>query len=209
MIDLEIKGEAPRFSEAKHYLGKLCIRRHDFNGTGKSWRHLGHRNCVECTRERAREWNKENPQRAAASTKRRDARRIKTNRRLVYPFAEVNGRLAKRARDQEIPHNLTPDDLRRLWVAQDGRCFWTGEPLDFNVGGDRHALRPSIDKLVPAGGYVVGNVVWSTNFANRARGDMPAAEFAALMKRFGFTCMDLTANAYDVKLAKAFDKFSA
>lgn len=197
MNDLELKSGGPRFSEAKHYLGKLCCRGHDFNGTGKSWRHIKHRNCVECLRQSAREWNKANPERAAANTKRKDAHRVRTDRRLNYPFAEVNARIAQRARDQAIPHSLVPDDLRRLWLAQGGRCFWTGEPLDFNVGGARHALRPSVDKINPADGYVAGNVVWATNFANRARGDMPAAEFAELMARFGFKCMNLAVVRHD------------
>lgn len=37
MIDLEIHGDKPSFTEAKHYLGPLCIRTHDYQGTGLSW----------------------------------------------------------------------------------------------------------------------------------------------------------------------------
>ena len=35
------------FDETKYYLGKLCKRGHDYDGTGKSLRYMSH-NCVEC-----------------------------------------------------------------------------------------------------------------------------------------------------------------
>ena len=37
------------FDETKYYLGKLCKRGHDYDGTGKSLRYIGV-SCVECTR---------------------------------------------------------------------------------------------------------------------------------------------------------------
>lgn len=38
------------FDVSKYFLGKLCIREHDWNGSGKSLRRLINRNCVECAK---------------------------------------------------------------------------------------------------------------------------------------------------------------
>jgi hypothetical protein len=148
----------------------------------------------------------ENPERAAASTKRRDDRRVaeggKRNLRQRYPFAVFRQGAHARAVKTCVPFALTPDDLRRIWLHQEGKCFWLGVQLDFSVGGARHPMRPSIDRLVASAGYVVGNVVWSTNFANRARGELGASEFLALLKGLGI------ANRYDTKLAQAWAMYA-
>lgn len=189
MRDLVIQADKARFNPDKHYLGALCIRGHDFEGSGKSQRHRKHRSCVECTRERAISWKAENPERAAANTARRDALRaakgLKRNRRERYPFATHLGSVRTRAKEKSLPFDLTPDDLRRIWITQEGLCYWTGTKLDFYVGGPRSALRPSLDRLIPEKGYTKGNVVWTTNFANRGRGDTPAAEFSELLRSLG------------------------
>ena len=58
--------------------------------------------------------------------------------------------------------------------------------MDFTAGGARDMFRPSVDRLDPATGYVSGNVVWASNFANRARGAASPEAFAAAMREFGF-----------------------
>lgn len=180
--------ERKAFDPKKHYLGTLCIRKHDA-GDGRSWRHLKHDNCVECSREGARRWRHENLERARQNTKRRDdARPPKPNalRRRRWPFALAISSVRASAKNKGLPFNLTVDFLKTLWIAQAGECFWTGQSIDFVKGRDRDPFRPSIDKLVPSEGYVQGNVVWASNFANRARSDCPANDFAEIMIRLGF-----------------------
>lgn len=62
-------------------------------------------------------------------------------------------------------------------------------------------MRPSLDRIDPEQGYVFGNLVWSTNFANRARGDMPVREFAELLRTLGLQ------NRYHEKMATNFAAF--
>lgn len=62
--------------------------------------------------------------------------------------------------------------------------------MDFSISTPRHAMKPSLDRIRPELGYVAGNVVWATNFANRARGDMPFEEFRVLMVELGFRPID-------------------
>jgi hypothetical protein len=47
------------FDETKYYLGKLCKRGHDYDGTGKSLRYMSH-NCVECIKISRALYQKEN-----------------------------------------------------------------------------------------------------------------------------------------------------
>jgi hypothetical protein len=43
------------YDTSKHYLGKLCPRRHDYNGTGQSLLRKTNHLCLACDRERAKE----------------------------------------------------------------------------------------------------------------------------------------------------------
>lgn len=174
------------FDETKHYLGKLCIRGHDA-GDGQSWRHKGHNNCVTCTRDRARSWNAENPDRRREINSDRNARRKAEgfNRRDHHPFAAHAASVSGRARTKGLATDVSAALLREMWATQNGLCYWTGRPLDFYVGGAKHPMRPSIDRLEPALGYVAGNIVWASNFANRARGELPAEQFRQLLISFG------------------------
>jgi hypothetical protein len=184
-LDLLTREERHAYNPDKHYLGTLCGRGHDA-GNGQSWRHKGHDNCVECTRHGAREWKKRFPERARESTRRRDKAHGKRVNRKTHPIACHVGNAKGRANASGIPCNLSTDHAKLLWRQQQGRCFWTGRDIDFYVGGDRHPLRPSLDRIRPEKGYTPGNVVWASNFANRARGDLDAREFAALMESMGF-----------------------
>jgi len=199
-MNLMTSQERVAFKVDKHYLGTLCRRDHDAGG-GQSWRHIGHGNCVECCRAGARNWRQAHPKRAAASTARRDANRPPVNRREKWPMALNVGSARARARARGLPFDLNTDSMKLIWRSQGGLCFWTGQALDFAVGDARHPMRPSIDRLIPSRGYVNGNVVWSSNFANRARSDLPAGQFAELLTSLGFR------HLLDVKLAAAIASF--
>ena len=43
----------PMYDTSKHYLGKLCPRRHDYHGTGQSLLRITNHLCLACDRERA------------------------------------------------------------------------------------------------------------------------------------------------------------
>jgi hypothetical protein len=56
----------PTYDISKHYLGKLCPRRHDYHGTGQSLLRTTNHLCLACDAERAKE--------------RRQAKRAQTSR---------------------------------------------------------------------------------------------------------------------------------
>jgi hypothetical protein len=47
-------SNVPTYDTSKHYLGKLCPRRHDYNGTGQSLLRKTNHLCLACDRERAK-----------------------------------------------------------------------------------------------------------------------------------------------------------
>lgn len=193
-IDLEVQRDSPKFDPKKHYLGILCVRGHDYEETGQSWRHRGHFNCVTCTRERARSWNKENPERTKISEQRRKAKLKNlsySHQRRRWPILTAISAKKNNCRRLGIPINIDSQYMRDLWKKQNGKCYWTGITLDFHIGKARDPRRPSIDRINAKLGYVRGNVVWATNFANRARGEMNAEDFYITLRTISESVMQM------------------
>ena len=105
------------------------------------------------------------------------------HRRHFFAFSRYAKR---RALDKGLEFDLSALGLWRIWAEQGGVCFWTGLAIDFVEGEARHPMRPSVDRLHPDKGYVPSNVVWASNFANRARGELGPREFGELMYGLGF-----------------------
>lgn len=82
-----------------------------------------------------------------------------------------------RAKKQGVPYRLTPED-----IVIPLYCPVLGTKLAQSLGskgpGDNS---PSLDRVVPARGYVPGNVVVLSNRANRAKSDLSIDELEALV----------------------------
>jgi hypothetical protein len=63
-------SNGPTYDTSKHYLGKLCPRRHDYHGTGQSLLRKTNHLCLACDRERAKERRQAKPATARAQTSR-------------------------------------------------------------------------------------------------------------------------------------------
>ena len=72
-----------------------------------------------------------------------------------------------RAKDQNIPFDLTTDYLKSIWT---GVCPAFNIPLNMDAkrGEPGHA---QLDKINPSKGYTQGNVVWLSERANRIKDD--------------------------------------
>lgn len=113
-------------------------------------------------RQLRRTWRAENPERDAASVARRYAK-LKVERPWVVAFRAARCRAAKK----NIPFNLDEEWMRSKWT---GFCAITGVPFvaAFERYGARgpHAYSPSLDQIIPGGGYTKGNVrivLWCVN----------------------------------------------
>lgn len=82
--------------------------------------------------------------------------------------------------------DLTVDYLEKMWHAQHGRCYWLGIPMLFGrQAPTRHPQKASLDRLDGRIGYMQGNVVWASNFANRGRGELDSKAFHKFLIQFG------------------------
>lgn len=98
--------------------------------------------------------------------------RMKSDLRFHFSYM-VRG--AKR-RNSEV--SIDVDYLMEMWREQGGKCYWLGIDL---LGGDADPCHPgkvSLDRLDNTKGYVPGNVVLSSAFANMGRNIYDAHKFS-------------------------------
>lgn len=95
--------------------------------------------------------------------------------------------LRNRAKENNLSFNLTAEYLLNQWNNQKGLCYYTAEQLDFTLVDpsrtQAHPLAPSVDKLDPTLGYVMGNVVWCLQTINQMKRDFPYQQFIEICKR--------------------------
>lgn len=69
------------------YLGSLCKRGHDHEGTGKSLRYSNRGSCVECTVSAGAKWRKANPEKVREYTRKwREANPEKITEYMAWRF---------------------------------------------------------------------------------------------------------------------------
>jgi len=90
-------------------------------------------------------------------------------------------RLKFRSTKLGIIFDLSFNEFWAQWQSQQGKCFYTDQPLvtAFGQGKSPHAC--SVDKVEPTLGYVSCNVVFACNRANTIKHDITLAEMRAWM----------------------------
>lgn len=91
----------------------------------------------------------------------------------------------QRSKIRNIPFDLTPEYLIELWHQQDGRCVVSGIPfkVDFSVKRRQPLFNaPSVDRIIPALGYIKGNVRLVCYQVNVAMSDYGLDTFLNLCK---------------------------
>ena len=73
-------------------------------------------------------------------------------------------KLKERAMKKQIPFNLTPQYLEKIW-PKDGVCPALNIKMTKGANGQNHKPSPSIDKIIAEQGYVKGNVQWISHIA--------------------------------------------
>lgn len=94
--------------------------------------------------------------------------------------------IKNRAKQQNLSFDLTWQDLEEQWRDQDGKCFYTGKVLDLSLRMrsrcSPHHEFPSLDRQIPALGYVKGNVVWCLYVVNRMKSNLTHEEFLSFCR---------------------------
>jgi hypothetical protein len=117
-------------------------------------------------RRRVQEWQKANPEKRRALSKRHyESIRTDVARWIGSNLRQTRGYCKQRG----IECTLTAAEAHGLYVAQQGKCALTGRDLIFgSKGQQRDSL--SIDRREAGGGYTLQNVRLVTYQANMARG---------------------------------------
>lgn len=125
--------------------------------------------CVTCGRD---EWRVSNGQCVYCSRRRqRERQRLL---RDLDPMRDLWETARRRAQRKFVDFDITVEDLEAAWPA-DGRCPVLGLVLQRGRGFTQDQS-PTVDRLNPDWGYVPGNVVIMSHRANRAKGNLRAAE---------------------------------
>ena len=104
---------------------------------------------------------------------------------IRWYFTRQRSGYKRRAQKAGVAFDLSTDFLLSLFHSQKGRCYYTGEPLEYRSYGKGGPTPNSIsvDRLVPSSGYVPGNVVLCLFSANTAKGPRTEEEFYVFCQR--------------------------
>ena len=94
---------------------------------------------------------------------------------MSRPFYAILTTAKKRAKDRDLPFSITEEYLESIWT---GVCpvFQVRLNLRSYGGNAQSPAKPSLDRLVPAKGYVPGNVIWISLRANQMKNDGTSEE---------------------------------
>jgi hypothetical protein len=126
------------------------------------------RYCKPCWQGIQNAWRAANPEKVKASAARHDRKR-----RVTDPLHFVKKIVNERRRQallRGIPFEISLDTVPPVPAL----CPALGIPLI--SGGQDPGLAPSLDRLVPSLGYVVGNVAWISKRANQIKSDATLEE---------------------------------
>lgn len=85
---------------------------------------------------------------------------------------------------KQVPFDLTPEFLIKLWKSQNGKCYYSNLPMvshgrDF---GWQRWNSPSLDRKDPDIGYTKNNVVWCCFGINSFKGRMNESQFKEMIQ---------------------------
>jgi len=128
-------------------------------------RNLYETRCRSCNTKKMTEWRNNNRERNR-KTDREGKQKLRLKSPFKYRIHNMRGSFSQHAKKMGLPCNVTAKDLIQLYEQQAGKCYYTG--LEMKVSGSRETdpLLISCDRIIPANGYIKGNVVlccWGIN----------------------------------------------
>lgn len=132
--------------------------------------------CKTCDQEYQEKQRKKTPEKRLVAAREYQKERRKN---FDYRLQMLLNASKQRARNKNIEHTLTIEELKELYPA-DGRCPVFGFTLQFGSAGFRENS-PSVDKIDPKGGYTKDNVQIISWKANRLKTDATVKELELLL----------------------------
>jgi hypothetical protein len=83
-----------------------------------------------------------------------------------------------------IEFTLTVAEMEDQWIKQEGRCAYTGDPLEIPVpAGKGVRTNASLDRIDSSGGYTACNIQWVLKEVNIMKMDMPEDVFLNVCRK--------------------------
>ena len=91
-----------------------------------------------------------------------------------------------RAKEKQVPFDVSNEYLIKLYEEQDGRCLLTKRPFDLTRSNENRVNpnAPSLDRIDPQLGYVNSNVRFIIYHLNVALNEYGQLEFRKLIKDY-------------------------
>lgn len=122
--------------------------------------------CVECNNDQIRDWDEAHPEQVRKNGRSRNARL-----RAANPAWAMWAAAKQRAKRCGIPFNLQVKD-----IIIPPCCPVLGIPLQRGDLPGGHDASPSLDRIVPEKGYVVGNIAVISKRANNIKNNATIEE---------------------------------
>jgi hypothetical protein len=91
--------------------------------------------------------------------------------------------MASATRQRDPNSEVTAELILKMWEKQDGKCFYTGLPMEVKAGkGKNNPAAFSIDRIDSSKGYTRDNVVLCRWDVNRAKNNYTLEHFKMLCK---------------------------
>ncbi len=106
-------------------------------------------------------------------------------RRRTVKLDETGKKLTAAIPYEETEITITVQDLKNQYDKQNGRCYWMDYKLNPNdIFESRNNAAMSCDRLDNDKGYIRGNFVITTRFANLGKRTMSNRKFRIFMERW-------------------------
>lgn len=101
-------------------------------------------------------------------------------KRLVPLTDTFWGKIRDGAKKRNLDFNLTKEEAYALFLAQNGKCKFTGLELTFNSSTVKTDGTASLDRINSKLGYSIDNIQWVHKKINQIKMDLPDNEFVFL-----------------------------
>jgi hypothetical protein len=132
--------------------------------------------CIKCAHNLLKKWGSEQEGRRERKKRWREScRERRRNGNLDTLIMIRCHQIKSRSKVKGIKYDLTKEYLEGLYYRQGGKCYYTGTKMVMSHTAGLNTMdmdgiySMSLDRINRFGGYVKGNVVWCTIWANQAR----------------------------------------
>jgi hypothetical protein len=92
-------------------------------------------------------------------------RRLKNREKYMLKAA------IQRAIDKNVPCTITEDDIKKAWPLND-KCIYCNCNMKMSISGQASWDSPSLDRIIPQLGYVIGNIRIICKSCNSTKGSL-------------------------------------